>query len=196
MATTQQIRDAILLGRSYRFEIVDNLLTELKKGCCGNTTLIAQISGLISSLNHRIDDNLYNDTTNALYSCLLSSIADYSGASLSVDPNASLPNTIIEGGGGSGDSRPDPLLITWNDLVDTGTAERYEYNNTLWAGFIAFLEVDNAPWLTEGVDVNNKSTGGFTLVTPIYYGQQIRAVNYASTNPPSNPLTPLFIDWS
>jgi hypothetical protein len=205
MATQQQIQDAILLGRSYRFELVDDLLTNLKKGCCGNTSLIAQISGLISSLEHRIEDNIYNLTTNALYSCLLTSIANYSGASLTVDPNASLPNTIIEGGGGSGYNPPNPVNITFADMSgDDGSGGRTTYTNSGWVGWIPFLQTTGVIQLFDGVDYDyDVVTGTFTLLSDgnlpaLYAGGIIRATSYASdgSNPPVNPLVPLFINWS
>lgn len=191
MATQQQIQDAILLGRSYRFELVDDLLTNLKKGCCGNTSLIAQISGLISSLEHRIDDNIYNLTTNSLYSCLLTSIANYSGASLSVDPNASLPNTIIEGGGIIIDSRPDPIDVFYADMSgDNGSGGRTTYTNADWIGWYPYLQTRGVVQLYEGKDYSyNVSTGTFILlpdalsgITGIYEGGSIRAVNYSRTS--------------
>jgi len=206
MATQQQIQDAILLGRSYRLELVDDLLSNLKKGCCGNTSLIAQISGLISSLEHRMEDNIYNLTTSALYTCLLTSIANYSGASLTVDSNASLPNTVIEGGGGGSDyNPPNPINITFDDMSgDDGSGGRTTYTNSEWVGWIPFMQTTGVIQLFDGIDYDyDVTTGSFTLLPngnlpALYDGSVIRVTSYAKDGyiPPVNTLVPLFIDWS
>jgi len=207
MATQQQIQDAILLGRSYRLELVDDLLSNLKKGCCGNTSLIAQISGLISSLEHRMEDNIYNLTTSALYTCLLTSIANYSGASLSVDPNASLPNTVIEGGGSGGFYWPNAIDILYEDMSgDDGSGGRTIYTNASWIGFTPFPHtVGNVDLIIDEDFSYDILTGTMELlpnapsgVTAIYGGGRIRVDGYAKdgSTPPVNTLVPLFIDWS
>ena len=192
MITPQQIQDTILLAQAYTLDLIEDIYVSQKRGCmdCKDASEVFRIDNLIYSLEGILQRNLIDDKTAKIYLCLQTAIANYSGVA-TIDPNAVVDGVtiIIEEGGG--DNRPDPLLIEWSDLVSTGGDGRVRYDNPLWAGWVPFLEVDNSPWLTEGVDFINLTTGGFILTNPIYDGQVIRAVNYAKSGVvPPTPITP------
>lgn len=194
MATQGQINDLILVADGYMLEKTNEMLVEQKKGCddCGDVSAIMQLTILKEQLNYQMSIDDYGDQTDTLYSCLLGAVANYSGASIVVDPNANVVNTTIDVTTIGNDS-PYEITIAWADFIDNGLDGRIRYENPLWAGWLPMLAIDNMPFLVEGTDFTNISTGGFELlpsgnVPAIYDGQLIRAVGYEPYGTPPEEI--------
>lgn len=193
MALIEEITDSILLAKSFQTELTDELLYDQKRGCmdCKDQGEINRIENLVVSLENRVSRNTLDEETDKIYNCLLTAIANYSGSSLPVDPNANVPNitidvTII------GNNQPNELTFYWSDFIDNGEEGRVRYENPLWVNWNPMLSIGNMPYLEVGVDYNVLPTGGFTLlltgnVPAIYEDQIMRSVGYEPYTTPDYP---------
>lgn len=188
--TAQEILDLIQISDAYSLELTEDLLDEEKNGCvsCSDANKIMQLIILKRQLIYKISIDDYGTETQKLYSCILSAIANYSGASISVDPNSSTPNTTIDVII-IGNESPYEITFSWSNFIDNGLAGRVRYENPAWAGWIPIISIDNMPFLVEGVDFQNLLSGGFILlsggnVPAVYNGQVIRSLGYSPSSIP------------
>lgn len=200
MVNLEQIQNLILVADAYALEAGQALYTEQTKGCvdCCDASVIERLEWLTDSLNKQVSNNDYGTTTQMLYNCLLSAVGNYSGASLSVDPNASVPNTNIIIDGGVVDNRPYEIDIFYNDMSgDNGSGGRTTYTNPSWIGFYPLMQTSGVVQLFQYKDYTyDVATGTFTLlpnaesgVTGIYEGGVIRVTGFNKTGdtPPQPP---------
>lgn len=182
--TVEEINDLILIADGFSYELGQELLIEEKKGCedCGDVATIMLLTILKSQLEYQVSIGDYGTQTEKLYACLLSAVANYSGASITVDPNAQIPNTIIDVTIVGNDS-PYEITFDWADFIDNGFDGRVRYENPYWTNWNPILSIDNMPYLVLNVDYALLSTGGFVLlpngnVPQVYDGQLMRSVGY------------------
>lgn len=198
MVTEQQVIDLILIAQSYNLELGDNMIVEQKKGCddCADklANQILQLIMLVEQLYYKIELNDYGEETDSLYACLLSAVAAYSGASLSLDPNAVNPNITIEVEI-IGNNQPNELTFYWNDFIDNGEEGRVRYENAELAGWTPIFVIGNIDkHLLKFVDFTPLSTGGFELkadgnIPAIYEGQVGWIVGYEPYIAPPEEFT-------
>jgi hypothetical protein len=147
-----------------------------------------QLTILKGQLEYQVSIGDYGTQTEKLYACLLSAVANYSGASITVDPNAQIPNTIIDVTIVGNDS-PYELQFGYDDFIDSGVDARVRYENPYWVNWLPILEVDNVVLHfgleDEGIpnDYFPLATGGFVLLPngnmpAIYAGQTLTTVGY------------------
>lgn len=184
MAQQVEIQELLLLADGYLIELGDIIFLEQTSGCldCSDVDLAYNILELQLALQHKLDTSDYGEQTDVLYACLQKVIQNYSGASLTVDPNAQIPNTTIDVTT-LGNNRPYEITFGWSDFIDNGLDGRVRYENPYWVGFNPILSVDNMPYLVLGVDYDLLATGGFVLLSggnlaALYDGQIMRAVGY------------------
>ena len=187
MVTEQQLIDLILIAQSYNLELGEKMIDEQKKGCddCADKLVnqILQLIILVEQLYYKIELNDYGEETESLYACLLSAVATYSGASLSLDQNAVNPNiTIIVDI--IGNNQPNELTFYWSDFIDNGEEGRVRYENAEIAGWTPIIVIgDVDKTLLKFRDFTPLSTGGFELksdgnLPAIYEGQAGWIVGY------------------
>src|SRR5688572_28112179 len=123
MVSVNQIEQAIILGDAFSFVLTEELRQEQIKGCedCCDVSLLESIIELTYMLERRISlpTPLLDETTDALYTCLQTKLISYSGAGGTINPNASIPNTIIDVEIIGNDS-PYEITIPWSDFIDNG----------------------------------------------------------------------------
>lgn len=104
MANTIDISSAILKGYEYIIELADTLSANQDGGIndCDTACKIERVIYLVKALQHYVDINHFDKTTDGLYTQLLDATDDYYGDVGGLDLNLVIPNTIIGGGGGSG----------------------------------------------------------------------------------------------
>ncbi len=169
------------------------MINEQKKGCddCADKLVnqILQLIILTEQLYKRIEDGDYGEETDKLYDCLLGAVAGFSGASLSLDPNAVNPNitidvTII------GDQRPDWIDVDWEEMTNDVDGYRDTYFNTDWVGWNPMIQVMGVVMYQLGIDYDNDGQGNITFREGkgLYEGQYFRAGNYQIYTPPVNPV--------
>lgn len=176
----QEIIDLTQIAKSYLMELGSEMITEHKKGCddCAEkiSWKIQQLIMLVESLYEKIRLDDYGEETERLYSCLLSAVGSYSGASLSVDPNSVNPNIVIDVTI-IGNNSPNELTFYWSDFIDNGEEGRVRYENAELAGWTPIISIGNIDKnLWKFLDFTPLSTGGFELkpsgnIPAIYEGQ-------------------------
>lgn len=198
--TEQEINDLILIADGYTLELTKQLSTEMKKGClnCGDSAKVMQITVLKSQLEYKISIGDYGTETQSIYNCLLDAVASYSGASISVDPNASIPNTIIDVTI-IGDNRPSWFDFSWDEMESSDEVDgaRYTYINPILNGWNPSLQTGTT-LLYLGVEYDMYDGGIIRLRDGfgIYVGSSIRADNFQPyTAPPLPPTGTQFI-WN
>lgn len=188
MISLESISEKTDIGKSYYLGLLSEQLALFKKGCndCCDENL-ERLRHIIRSLTYDISSTYNTTKTQALYKCLLSIIANYSG-SYEYDPEVVNDGVVIEIITPAPPIilPPEPLMITWSDMVDDENEDggRSRYVNTLWEGWNPFMQLDNATRLELGVHYNNITGGGFELISDgpipfIYDGQIIWSDNYA-----------------
>jgi hypothetical protein len=100
MANTIEINAAIIKGYNYVLELAVTLIDKINIGAhdCEEGYRIERILLLAETLQHYVDINTLDATTDGLYLQLLNATDDYVGAGGTLDPNLELPNTIVSGG--------------------------------------------------------------------------------------------------
>lgn len=198
MAVVQDITNLILLADGYLLSLQEDRLAEQVKGCsgCSSSAIMQQVIMLKEQLLYQVEIEDMGERTDSLYTCLLQAIENYSGASITVDPNASIPNTVIDVTVVGNDS-PYDITIQWSDLLNTGDAGRTRYENPLWAGWLPILWVDSTTKLYYNVDGHIDDiillpSGGFMLnpngnVPVLYDGQVISAMGFSPFTAPPLP---------
>ena len=103
MVSKLDIQNAILRAYGYMVQLTDELATEQGNGCidCYDASKIECLLWLSEDLQDRVDRNVSGKETDALYEQLLEALSGYNYESV-VDPNASIPYTIINVGGEGG----------------------------------------------------------------------------------------------
>lgn len=79
MATPEQIAADLLRGKAYFSELNAENIQDLKKGCnCGcDDKLSVCLARIVKGLQYRVDQNIYDDITNTLYTQMILIIGDY-----------------------------------------------------------------------------------------------------------------------
>lgn len=104
MASKIDIGNSIIRAYNYAIQLTDELADEHDKGCldCVDASNIECLLWLSEVLQDRSDRDVLDKDTDALYEQLLEATSAYYGDD-NIDPNASIPYTIINvSGGGSG----------------------------------------------------------------------------------------------
>jgi hypothetical protein len=196
--TEQEINDLILIADGYTLEMTGQLSTEMKKGCldCIDSARIMQITVLKSQLEYKVIIDDYGTETQSLYNCLLDAVADYSGASISLDPNASIPNTIIDVTI-IGELRPAWFDFSWSEMESSDEVDgaRYTYINPVLDGWNPSTQMVGGVQLVRGVNYDMYEGGILRLRDGfgIYEGSYIRLENFQPYTAP--PLPPPVEDY-
>lgn len=194
MVNVTQIQNLILIATAYQLELGEQLYAEQKKGCidCFDASLIERLEWLSDSLSNQVDRNDYGEETNRLYACLLSAVGNYSGASLTVDGNSSVPNTIIIVEGGSGVTLPYWEDVPWSEMTNDVDGYRDTYYNSEWINYNPMIQIQGVVMYQDGVDYDNDGQGTITFKPGkgIYDGQYFRAGNFQPYVAPT-PTYPL-----
>lgn len=194
MITAEQIQDLVLIAESYSLILTEEMMEEQIDGCmdCGDSAKIWQIIILVEQINHKSYLEDFGSETEGLYYCLLDSIAKYTGASISVDPNSSTSgNTIVVES--PLDNRPIWFDLYWGEMesdTEDGDGARYDYINPLLEGWNPSLQTGTT-LLYLGLDYDMYDGGHIRLRAGrgIYDGQSIRADNFQPYDAP--PLPPI-----
>ena len=186
MATINEITNSILLAKAYQNELTDALLEAQINGCTdiNSQSQINRLENLIISLESRIERNVLDDNTDVIYSCLLTAIANYSGSSLSIDPNASVPSIIIDVIN-TGNNLPDWIDVPWSAMTNDVAGYRDTYFNADWIGLNPAIQIPGVTMYVVGVDYDNDGNGNITFRAGkgLYDGQYFRAGNYQAYTP-------------
>lgn len=200
MAVVEQITSLLLIADAYILELASEILEDYKKGCdeCAIKPKgkLQQVIMLKEQLSYQVSVDDMGTVTDLLFSCMLKAIDTYSGASISVDPNANVPNTTIDVEIIGNDS-PYEVSLEWDDFIDNGEEGRIRLEMPEWVEWLPILSLDNVylnfgnPFLPD--DFKVLSTGGIELLptgnTPaIYDGQTLRAVGYQPYTAPPDPV--------
>lgn len=200
MATVLNIQNAIALGDAYSLMLTDELLVEEKKGCldCCDMSIILSLIELTYMLERRLANNQLDSDTDALYECLLTKLIGYSGSAGSVNPNASIPNTIIDVTVIS-DGKPNPFDFNYSQMETAdqdADGGRYTYINPLLDGWNPMLQdgtrlfyrINPVTGQPENYDMYKGGIIKFRPNNAIYESQSIRADNFQPYDAP--PLPP------
>ena len=197
MANEISIEQLILVADGYILELSQQKNDEQKKGCNAYEFLskIAELILLKEQLLQKISIEDYGTETNNLYSCLLGAVANYSGASISIDPNSSTPNTIIDVTIIS-DGKPAWFDFYWDEMESSDEVDgaRFTYINPVLDGWNPSLQTGTT-LLYLGVDYDMYEGGIVRLRDGkgIYEQQSIRADNFQPYDAP--PLPPPTTDY-
>lgn len=192
MVTSDYI-DLTLIARSYSLQLGLEMINEQKKGCddCADklANQILQLIMLTEQIFERIERGELDGEAESLYNCLLGAVAGYSGASLSLDPNAVNPdiNIIVEGG--SGVTLPYWEDIPWSEMTNDTDGYRDTYFNAEWIDYNPMIQIQGVVMYQVGVDYDNDGLGTITFKSGkgIYDGQFFRAGNFQPYTEPTPP---------
>lgn len=193
MASLNEIQDAIILADTYSFQLVDEMLANEKMGCtdCCSVDLIYSLIELTYSLERRISENIYNKTTDDLYTCLMTNLIGFSGSAGSINPNASIPGTIINVNTPNG---PQWFNMTW-DMMESSDEDpsgaRYTFRSPLLLGWNPSAQ-DGTKLFEIGVDYDMYQDGNdgvfrFRAGNGIYQGSYIRFDSFQTYIAPPLP---------
>ena len=193
MATKEEIQDKVLLGRAYYLELLGAYYIEDSNGCksCKPNDL-ARLRLISKELQYRINNDIVNEDVQKLYKCYLDILSDYSGMSISLDPNAQIPGITIIVEGGSGVTLPYWQDIPWSEMTNDVDGYRDTYFNLEWAGYNPMIQIQGVVMYQDGVDYDNDGQGTivFRPGKGIYDGQYFRAGNFQPYVAPT-PIYPL-----
>lgn len=181
MATVEQVQDLILIAKGYLLELAQNIVDEWEDGCNGCALKTSLKIQQVILLSEQLQQATEQDKIDSLYACLLSAVANYSGASIAVDANSKVPSididvTIV------GDNRPDWIDVSWTDMTNDVTGYRDTYFNAEWVGFDPMIQIGGVVMYQRGVDYVNDGNGTIVFASGkgLYQGQFFRAGNFKS----------------
>lgn len=193
--TEEEVTDLIIISKAYSLELTRLMLDAQKSGCRADdiSSQVMRLIVLKEQLLYKIKTDDYGTETQKLYSCLLQAVAGYSGAAISLDPHASIPNTALDITI-IGDERPSWFDFSYADMETAdqdADGGRYTYINPVLAGWEPSLETPTT-FFRMGVDFDVYEGGRIVFRSGygLYDGQSVRADNFRRYTAP--PITPPF----
>lgn len=190
MVTVEQIQEKVLLAKSYYQELMVGYTNDYEDGCKNCSTCeLTNIRRLCKRLLRRAADEILDEVTLDLYNCLLKAISAYSGSALAIDPNAYIPNTIIDVTIIS-DGKPSWFDFPWNEMESSDEVDgaRFTYINPILDGWNPSLQTGDR--LLERGKHYDMYEGGVLVLRPtqgIYDLQFLRADNFQPYDAPPMP---------
>jgi len=191
MPTSTQIQNTLLSAQYKNAIAMQNDYNLINMGDTPRNSALNNFIWLtIDGLQYQFNLGNYNTATTISLYDKLNQYIGFDTTVNSLDPNAQIPNTVIEIINPAGYITPIPS-ISWSafdPLTQNADGNRYIYYNSNWAGYNPVLSLISPAEtaLTLGVDYTLIPTGGITLLndlsgngTPgIANGQYLRATGY------------------